>query len=94
MLIEEHGGKSLFPKFLLWSLKWVSSFILSFSIAVLGLSIFNYETFSFIFVFVAVQLFFWKLFHSSGLITILLFDAAVIFSVLMFRLYIILGPNI
>lgn len=94
MVFEEHGSKALFPRALNWSIKWISSFLFSFVLAVFGLSIFSYSTFSFVFVFVAVQIFFWKMFHSSGLITVLLFDAAVIFSILMFRLYIILGPNI
>lgn len=94
MLLEESGHKALLPRMLIWMVKWLSGFIFSFIIAVFGLSVFTYGTFSFIFTLVAVQIFFWRWFHKSGLITILLFDAGVIFLLLMFRLYVILGPNI
>lgn len=94
MLIEDYGNKALLPSFFTWSIKWLSGFLLSFVIAVMGMTVFGYKTFSFIFVLSAVQIFFWKWFHKSSLITILVFDAAVVFTLLMFRLYVVLGPNI
>lgn len=94
MLLEEQGNKSLLPKVSLWMVKWLSGFLFSFVLSVFSMTVFNYGAFSFIFTIVATQIFFWRWFHKSGLITILLFDAAVIFLLLMFRLYVILGPNI
>ncbi len=94
MLIEGYERQAFFPKFMIWMLKWLSGFLFGFILAVFGMSVFGYGTFSFVFTLVAVQIFFWKWFHSSGLISVLLFDAAFIFLLLMFRLYVILGPNI
>ncbi|MGH1468761.1 MAG: hypothetical protein ACRBBP_07770 [Bdellovibrionales bacterium] len=94
MLLEEGGSKALLPRFLIWMTKWLSGFIFSFVLAVFGLSVFEYGTFSFIFTLVAVQIFFWRWFHNSSLISVLLFDAGIVFLLLMFRLYVVLGPNI
>ncbi len=94
ILIDEPGGGAMFSRFLVWLIKWLSGFIFSFIIAVFGFSIFNYGVFSFLFALTAGQIFFWRWFHKCGLISILVFDALVVFLLFMFRLYIVLGPNI
>ncbi len=94
MLIDESGGRAMFLNFFIWMVKWLSGFIFSFIIAAFGLFIFNYGTFSFIFTLIAGQILFWRGFHKRGLISVLIFDALVIFLLFMLRLYIILGPNV
>lgn len=90
----EQKTRTGWPRLVLWLVKWLSAFLLSFVLAVLGMSLMDYGTWSFIFIFLAAQTFYWKLFHKSGLISVLLFDAGFVFLILILRLYIIVGPTL
>jgi len=79
---------------LVWSLKWLSGFIFSFILSVAGLTLIGYGSFSFIFVLVCTQILFWRVFHNFGLISILVFDAVMVFLFLVLRLYVVLGPDL
>lgn len=77
-----------------WSLKWLSGFVFSFMLSVAGLTLMGYGSFSFVFVLVCSQILFWKVFHNFGMISILVFDAIMIFLFLALRLYVVLGPDL
>jgi len=77
-----------------WAVKWLSGFVFSFMISVAGLTLMGYGSFSFVFVLVCTQILFWKIFHNFGLISILVFDAVLIFLFLALRLYVVLGPDL
>lgn len=94
MRFHDVKNDSFFMSMLTWLVKWISGFLFSFVLSVMGMGLFSYGTISFVFVLVASQIFFWRFFSKSSLITVLLFDAAVLFTILMFRLYVILAPNI
>jgi hypothetical protein len=79
---------------LVWSLKWLSGFVFSFMLSVAGLTLIGYGSFSFVFVLVCSQILFWKVFHNFGLISILVFDAIMVFLFLALRLYVVLGPDL
>jgi len=81
-------------KMLTWGLKWLSGFVFSFILSVAGLTLMGYGSFSFIFVLICTQIIFWRIFHSFGLISILVFDAVMVFLFLALRLYIVLGPDL
>lgn len=85
--------RPLVPTLLAWAFKWFSGFLLSFVVSICGLSFMNYGTFSFVFVFVCTQILFWRVFHNMSLISVLLFDAVIVFLFLTLRLYIVLGPD-
>lgn len=84
----------LWLSFLTWSFKWLSGFLLSFVVSVVGLSLLDYGTFSFVFVLIASQVLFWKFFHDMGLVSLLIFDAIMVFVFLVSRLYVVLGPDL
>lgn len=81
-------------RLMVWSLKWLSGFLFSFMLSVAGLTLVGYGSFSFIFVLVCSQILFWKVFHNFGLISILVFDAVMVFLFLALRLYVVLGPDL
>lgn len=85
--------KPFIPNLMSWMFKWLSGFLLSFVVSVCGLSLMMYGTFSFVFVFVCTQILFWRVFHNMSLISVLLFDAVIVFLFLTLRLYIVLGPD-
>jgi len=84
----------LLSRILIWSLKWLSGFVFSFMISVAGLTLIGYGSFSFVFVLVCTQILFWRVFHNFGMISILVFDAIMIFLFLALRLYVVLGPDL
>jgi hypothetical protein len=85
--------KPFLPTLFTWIFKWLAGFLISFVIAVCGLSLIDYGTFSFVFVFVCAQILFWRVFHDLSLISVLLFDAVIVFLFLILRLYVVLGPD-
>lgn len=94
-LIESKKPKSvIFAQMWLWFVKWLSGFLVGFIISCFGMAVWGYGIFSFVFVVMAVQTIFWKLFHRSGLLLILIVDAALVFLALLIRFYVLVAPGL
>jgi len=94
-LIESKKPKSvIFAEMSLWFVKWLSGFLVGFVISCFGMAVWGYGIFSFVFVVVAIQAMFWKLFHHSSLLTILIVDAVMVFLALLVRFYILVAPGL
>ncbi len=94
-LIESKKPKSvIFAEMSLWFVKWLSGFLVGFIISCFGMALWGYGVFSFVFVLVAVQSIFWKMFHQSSLLTILILDAILVFLALLVRFYILVAPGL
>lgn len=78
----------------LWALKWLVGFLVAFVMASVGMTIFDYGSFSFVFIVMVVHGFFWRLFHKAKFISILTFTAFFVFLLIALRLYIVMGPSL
>lgn len=92
-LVYEGNVPTLTSRIILYLIKWVSAFTMSFCLATVALGLMNLGVWSFVFVFVAFQAIFWKLLYKANLIFVMIVDAIFAVFVIATQLYIIVGPN-
>jgi hypothetical protein len=89
----EGKAPTLTSRILLFSFKWLSAFLISFTMSTIVLGLMNLGVWSFVFVFVAFQAILWKLLNKANLIFVMIVDAVFVVVIIAFKLYVILGPN-
>lgn len=94
LLYKREEKKTWMQSFALFFFKWVSAFLISFTISVFFMALTNYGTWSFIFVFVAFQGILWKIFFKANTIFVMIIDSFFILLVMALKLYLAVGPNI
>lgn len=92
-LAFEGKAPTLTSRFFLFSFKWLSAFLISFTMATIFLGLVGFGIWSFVFLFVAFQSILWKLLYKANLIFVMIVDAIFVVAVIAFKLYVILGPN-
>ena len=94
LLYRREEKKSLLQRFALFSFKWLSAFLISFTIAVFFMALIDYGTWSFLFVFVAFQGLLWKMLIKANIVFVMIVDSFFILLVIALKLYVAVGPNI
>jgi|GEM_PF-2316537 len=92
-LILEEKNKTLSSRILFYAFKWLSAFLISFTLATVLMAIVGFGVWSFIFSFIAFQAILWKIIHKANLIFVMIVDAVFVVAVIAIQLYITLGQN-
>lgn len=92
--LSYHGeAPTLTSRVFLYSIKWLSAFLISFCLSTFVLGLMDLGVWSFVFVFMAFQAVLWKLLYKANLIFVMIVDAVFVVSIIALQLYIIVGPN-
>ena len=92
-LVIEDNVPTFTSRLILFSIKWISIFLISFSISTIALGLMDLGVWSFVFVFVAFQSILWRLLYKANFIFVMIVDAVFVVAIIGFQLYIIVGPN-
>ena len=94
LLYDDRNAPMLTSRIILFSLKWLSIFLISFTMSTVVLGLMDLGVWSFVFVFVSFQSIFWKLLYKANLIFVMIVNAIFVFIIIAFKLYVIVGSNL
>lgn len=94
LLYKREEKKPWIQRLALFVFKWISAFLISFTLSVFFMALLNSGTWSFIFVFVAFQGLLWKIFFKANTVFVMIIDSFFILLVIALKLYVAVGPNL
>ena len=94
LLYKKEEKKPWMQRFALFFFKWMSAFLISFTISIFFMALMDYGTWSFLFVFVALQGLLWKMLFKANIVFVMIVDSFFISLIIALKLYVAVGPNI